>query len=85
MRLKMNKKQMLEKLRNGKSNINKDFFVKVLKAFGFNYDRTEGSHEIYKHNYLLERMNIQYQTKKKGQVKPYQVKQFLNIVKKYSL
>ncbi len=81
----MNKKQKLEKLRNGKSNTNLNFFKKVLKAFGFTYVRTEGSHQIYENKEIDETIVIQPHWKKHGQAKTYQIEEFLGIIKEYNL
>ena len=81
----MNKYEMLRKLKNSKHNTQFDFFVKVIKKFGFEEikKRKSGSH-IY--NFILieinERLNIQ---PKKGKAKIYQVEQFLNIIEIYNL
>jgi predicted RNA binding protein YcfA (HicA-like mRNA interferase family) len=80
----MNKKEMLEKLKNGR-NISFDFFKKVLLEFGFEYITTEGSHSKYKlekHKIIIV---IQPHWKKKGRAKDYQVKEFLKYVKDYNL
>ena len=76
---------MLQKLRTGKSNINLDFFEKVIKAFGFKYKRTEGSHDIYKNYEINESLVIQPHWKKHGQAKKVQIEAFLKIIKKHNL
>jgi predicted RNA binding protein YcfA (HicA-like mRNA interferase family) len=81
----MNKKQMLQKLRKGKSNTNLSFFKRVLKAFGFIYLRTEGSHQIYENKDIDETIVIQPHWKKHGQAKSYQIEEFLSIVKEHNL
>jgi predicted RNA binding protein YcfA (HicA-like mRNA interferase family) len=57
-------------------------FIKLLKNFGFELDRINGSHHIFKHAGVKELVNIQ---NVEGKVKPYQIKQFLSIVESYNL
>jgi len=54
----------------------------LLEAFGFKLVRTKGSHHIFTHTGIEEIINLQ---NVKGQVKPYQVKQFLALIEKYNL
>jgi len=51
-------------------------------AFGFAHDRTKGSHKIYKHPDFGQRLNIQPKGK---YAKPYQVRQFLDIIEEQGL
>jgi predicted RNA binding protein YcfA (HicA-like mRNA interferase family) len=57
-------------------------FTNLIKSFGFCLSRVEGSHHIFIHPDVRELVNIQ---NVKGQAKPYQIKQFLGLVEKYSL
>jgi len=57
------------------NNIKFNDFTTLLTRFGFYFVRQNGSHHIYKHNSLKELINIQNM---KGEVKPYQIKQFLS-------
>lgn len=45
-------------------------------------DRINGSHHIFVHPFVKELINIQ---NVKGQVKPYQINQFLTLVEKHNL
>ena len=54
----------------------------VLKHLVFKLDRTQGSHHIYVHSDLPEMLNIQ---NVKGKAKPYQIKQFLDILERNNL
>jgi predicted RNA binding protein YcfA (HicA-like mRNA interferase family) len=54
----------------------------LVEAFGFELSRTRGSHHIYEHPGVPEILNLQNVS---GQVKPYQVRQFLQLVEQYSL
>ena len=78
----MNKRKLLEKLENSQKNVRYSDFVALIESFGFEYDRTRGSHTMYKHMGVPKIMNIQDD---KGQAKSYQVKQLLGLVKKYNL
>ena len=55
---------------------------RLLRAFGFELDRTTGSHRIFRRAGIGQRVNIQPQGK---HAKPYQVRQFLDIIEKYGL
>jgi predicted RNA binding protein YcfA (HicA-like mRNA interferase family) len=57
-------------------------FERILKAFGFELDRINGSHHIYKHAAVPRRLSIQ---PRGGQAKPYQIDQFLDMVEEYGL
>jgi len=78
----MNKNKLLEKILSGSKNISFNDFVVLVEAFGFSLSRTRGSHHIFEHPEVPEILNLQ---NSKGQVKPYQIRQFLQIVEKYSL
>jgi len=74
-------KFFLQLLVNNK-NIKFSEFTNLISKFGFYFVRQNGSHHIYKHISIKEFINIQ---NCKGEVKPYQIKQFLSLVEKYSL
>ena len=57
-------------------------FIRLIEAFGFTLDRVSGSHHIFKREGIEEMVNIQNY---KGEAKPYQTRQFLEIVEKYGL
>ena len=78
----MNPKKLLGSILAGSRNIRFRDFVGLVKAFGFHLDRTDGSHQIYIHPDLPELVNLQ---EVKGQVKPYQIRQFLKLVERYHL
>jgi predicted RNA binding protein YcfA (HicA-like mRNA interferase family) len=78
----MNKRKFLRKILGGSKNIRFGDMVTLIKAFGFRLARTSGSHHIFEHPGLPEVVNIQNY---KGQAKPYQVKQFLELVEQYNL
>ncbi len=78
----MNKKKLLEKILSGSKNIRFSDFVTLVEAFGFELSRIRGSHHIFEHPDIPEILNLQ---NSKGQVKPYQIRQFLQLVEQYSL
>ena len=55
-------------------------FVQVVEAFGFSYRRTSGSHQIYSHPSVPRRLQPM-----RGEVKPYQIAQFVTIVETFGL
>jgi hypothetical protein len=63
---------------------NVDFgdFQQLVEVFGFNLARMSGSHHIYAHPDLPELLDLQA---RKGEAKPYQIRQFPQIVEKYGL
>ncbi len=78
----MNKKKLLKKILAGNKNIKFDEFVRLIEAFGFILDRVSGSHHIFKRKGIDELINIQ---NVKGEIKPYQIKQFFAIIEKYNI
>lgn len=78
----MNKKKLLEKILSGSRNIRFKDFVVLVEAFGFELARVRRSHHIFEHPSVPEILNLQNSN---GQVKPYQMRQFLQIVEQYSL
>ncbi|MEN1679901.1 MAG: type II toxin-antitoxin system HicA family toxin [Planctomycetota bacterium] len=56
--------------------------VKLLEAFGFTRSRVSGSHHIYRREGVEELVNLQDAG---GESKPYQIRQFLQIVERYNL
>ena len=78
----MKPRKLLSKILSGSKNINFNDFVHLVEAFGFQLSRTRGSHHIFIHPDIEELINLQ---NVKGQVKPYQMKQFLELVENYDL
>lgn len=78
----MKKRKLLEKVLSGSKNIQFDEMVVLIEAFAFKLSRINGSHHIFTHPELREFVNIQ---NKKGQVSPYQVRQFFALVEQYNL
>jgi predicted RNA binding protein YcfA (HicA-like mRNA interferase family) len=78
----MNNKKLLERILAGSKNIRFSDFVSLVNAFGFELQRVNGSHHIFAQPNVPELLNLQNQ---KGEVKPYQVRQFLKLVEQYNL
>jgi HicA toxin of bacterial toxin-antitoxin, len=55
---------------------------RLVEAFGFELRRTSGSHHVYVHPDVRELLNLQ---NTRGQAKPYQIRQFLQLVERYAL
>ncbi|MFA5876436.1 MAG: type II toxin-antitoxin system HicA family toxin [Candidatus Margulisiibacteriota bacterium] len=56
--------------------------VTLVEAYGFRLSRVNGSHHIFVHEDIPELINIQ---NARGKTKPYQVRQFLALIDRYSL
>jgi predicted RNA binding protein YcfA (HicA-like mRNA interferase family) len=79
----MTKKQkLLRKILSGTKNVAFSDMVILVEAFGFRLARITGSHHIFDHPQLMEQVNLQ---NKNGQAKPYQVRQFFQLVEQYDL
>lgn len=76
------KRKILQRILAGSKNIRFSDMVGLAKGFGFRLSRTEGSHHIFVHPDIPELLNLQ---EVKGQAKPYQMRQFLKLVERYSL
>ena len=78
----MNRKKLLQKILAGSKNIKFSDMVNLVKDFGFNLSRTDGSHHIFVRPGIPELINLQ---NLKGQAKPYQIRQFLKLIEKHNL
>lgn len=78
----MNRRKLLKKILGGSKNISFVDMVNLVRGFGFELSRTEGSHHIFFRPDLPELVNLQ---NVKGQAKPYQMRQFLKLVEKHNL
>jgi len=76
------RRKIFSKVLAGSKNIAFDEFVLLVEGFGFRLSRVSGSHHVYLHSDVRELVNLQ---EVKGQVKPYQVRQFMNLVERYNL
>jgi len=73
----------LRRLANGHlRNVRFDEFISLVIAFGFKLERTKGSHQLYVHPYAEDALILQPMD---GEAKPYQIRQFLELIDKYSL
>jgi len=76
----------LEKLfirvKSNPNNVRFDEICKLAEVFGFKYRGGKGSHNVYTRKGIPEILNFQ---NVKGMVKPYQVRQFLQIIEEYNL
>lgn len=78
----MNKRKLLTKLLSGARNVRFGDMVALVEGFGFRLSRVSGSHHIFVHPQVSELLNLQ---EVGGQVKPYQIQQFLRLVERYNL
>ena len=78
----MNKRKLLAKAITSPGNFRFADMVVLVEAFGFRLSRVRGSHHIFVHPDIPELINLQ---NVKGQVKPYQIRQFLKLVERYDL
>ena len=79
----MNRRRLLAKLRQGHlQNVVFQDFVELVKGYGFQKVRQEGSHRAFAHIQVQEILNLQPVN---GEAKPYQIRQFLHLVEKYNL
>ena len=75
-------KKILAKVLAGSKNIAFRDFVVLVESFGYRLSHVSCSHHIYVHENVKELVNLQ---NVKGQVKPYQVKQVMELVERYNL
>jgi predicted RNA binding protein YcfA (HicA-like mRNA interferase family) len=78
----VNKRKLLAKARRSPNNLRFADFLTLMVAFGFQLDRIEGDHHIFRHPTIAVRMNVQPDD---GQAKAYQVSQLLKIVARHGL
>ncbi len=75
-------RKTLQKILAGSKNIRFEEMTRLVASFGFNPPRISGSHHIFTHPEIPELVNLQ---NVHGQVKPYQIRQFMKLVEKYNL
>lgn len=78
----MNKRKLLLKVASGSKNVSFSDMITLVEAFGFHLARVNGSHHIFVHPEVRELVNLQ---EVNGKAKPYQVRQFLQLVELYDL
>ena len=78
----MKPEKILLKILSGSKNVKFSEFVHLVEAFGFHLSRVKGSHHIFVHPDIDELVNLQNVN---GEAKPYQIKQFLELVEEYDI
>jgi len=79
----MDPKRLLERLRAGHvQNVRFTDLLDLAKGLGFELDRVRGSHHILRHPAIRRSMNLQEDNR---QAKPYQIRQLLDLGKRYNL
>jgi predicted RNA binding protein YcfA (HicA-like mRNA interferase family) len=69
-------------VRGSVQNVNFAHFRRLVEALGFKFERVAGSHHIFSHPQIPQVVNLQ---EVGGEAKPYQIRQFLRLVKRYNL
>jgi len=78
----MKKRKLLEKILAGSKNVRFNDMVTLVEAFGFRLSRISSGHHIFVHPQVRELVNLQNVA---GKAKPYQIRQFLQLVERYNL
>ena len=79
----MNRRVLLRRLIGGHlHNVKFSDFTHLVEGFGFKLERSTGSHCVYFHPSVEDGLNLQ---PFKGEVKPYQIKQFLVLIEENKL
>ncbi len=79
----MNPRNLLDRLARGQAtNVRFTDAQRLAEALGFELDRVRGSHHIYRHPAIGQRINLQAHG---GQAKPYQLRQLLDLVERHAL
>lgn len=79
----MSPRRLLARLLQGHlDNVAFDDLVALALAFGFQPGRTSGSHRTFGHPRVPELLSLQ---PRRGEAKPYQVRQLLRLVERYNL
>ena len=79
----MKPKRLLDRIQQGAvRNIAFRDMCGLAEAVGFELDRVSGSHRIFVHPQVPDLLDLQ---EVRGEAKPYQVRQFLQLVEKYGL
>lgn len=79
----MNNKKLLKRILHGSlNNVSFNQMKRLIEAFGFRLDRVSGSHHIFVHPNVHVILNLQSVG---GEAKPYQTRQFFEIIESYDL
>jgi predicted RNA binding protein YcfA (HicA-like mRNA interferase family) len=79
----MNKRKLLERVRNNPRDVRFTDLEVLIEAFGYTLNRTTGSHRIFEHRDAP--IGLTVQPDRNGKAKPYQVREFLRDVDRYGL
>lgn len=79
----MGPRKLLQRLRDGHfTNVRFRDMRRLVEALGFELQRVSGSHHVFAHPDLQGFLNLQ---EVEGEAKPYQIRQLLRLVDRYSL
>jgi hypothetical protein len=78
----MRPRKVYEKILAGSRNVRFEDVSRLAQGFGFQLDRTSGSHHIFRHPLGLM---LNLQPDRNRQAKPYQVRQLLGLVEENGL
>jgi predicted RNA binding protein YcfA (HicA-like mRNA interferase family) len=79
----VNRRALLRRLLQGAvHNVSFADLVSLVEGLGFELQRTGGSHHLYSHPGVTERLNLQ---EEHGEAKPYQIRQLLSLIERYNL
>lgn len=80
----MSDAKLLLKIRSGSvANVRFQDIRRLAEALGFDLRRISGSHHVYKHPDIAQKLNLQ--PLKNGDAKPYQVRQLVRLIEEYDL
>lgn len=74
--------KLYERVKNNPQDVRFSDICKLAEVFGFSYKGGKGSHRAYTREGIDVILNFQNVN---GKAKPYQVRQFLNIIEDYNL
>jgi predicted RNA binding protein YcfA (HicA-like mRNA interferase family) len=77
------RRKLLLKAMNNPQGLRFGEFTSLIQAFGFVLDRQRGSHHLFVREDVRELVNVQ--PRSDGKAKTAQVKEFLDLVQRYSL
>lgn len=79
----MRAKRLIRHIQSGHTqNIDFGDFCRLLAALGFRLERVSGSHQQFRHPRAERVFPVQ---PRRGQAKPYQVRELLDLIRKYDL
>jgi len=78
----VNPRKLLQKALASPNNLRFQEAMELAEAFGFHLSRVTGSDHIFVHPSIPELLNLQ---DAKGQAKPYQLRQLLQLVERHNL